>query len=144
MFRDSDLPHRDGQEQPSATAEAPTGINANQEGELRSLYARIAKALGSTIPPHDFGEFAARVADFEREYGFTSLIREHVNRIIEVTPTISPLFSPGSSVTKFDGQIDQRLLDQLTPHLNWLQAQGLLDYSLGPSSGIVFAGPQPE
>ena len=70
------------------------GINANYVTDLQSLYAKIAKALGSTVPTTDFVDLAARVAEFERDYGFHWKVRDHVAELTSAIPDVALIFAP--------------------------------------------------
>ena len=106
-------------------------IEARQETGWRQVYDALAGKLGATTPMGDFGRLTSEVAAFEYEYGVIRHIRAAVQALIALVPDMVPVFQPDAAGTNdvYQGEVPERQLDKMLPHLDALQSRQLVEYA---------------
>ena len=74
---------------------------------------------------------------FEHQYGTVKEVRRAVRAIIALLPDLDQIFRPAPVHKAARGDIGDIVLDKMRPHLDQLQARGMLTYATG-SNKVVF------
>ncbi|MHB8648260.1 MAG: toll/interleukin-1 receptor domain-containing protein [Thermomicrobiales bacterium] len=114
-------------------------VNANDARHLRDMYEVIARARGSALPNEDFDTFADDVQSFEEEYGLIARVRDDVQALIGIEPTIAPHFHPGQLPHRANLTVLDWQFNDMRPYLENLKKSGMVDYWRGMGFNMVGA-----
>ncbi len=113
------------------------GIAASDESGWDQVYKLLASKLGSAVPQANFAELLRDVGVFEHEYGLVREVSGAVRAVIKILPALEQIFRPDPPNRSAGGDVTDILLDKMRPHLDTLQAKGMVMYGLGGNKIVV-------
>lgn len=113
------------------------GIAASDHTDWAKVYQLLASKLGSVTPAADFSELLRGVSIFEQNYGLIRVISTAVHALLKLLPDLEQVFHPNPVHRTAAGDVQDIVLDKMRPHLEELQAKGMLSFAIGHNK-IVF------
>lgn len=117
------------------------GVEASDADDLRKTYALLAKQLGSDTPSADFKGIAEEITAFEAEYGTVRTVAKAVKPLLKLLPDLEKLFRPDPEERRAYGDIPELQLVKMRPHLDTLQAKGMLAWATVDNTYAIVATP---
>jgi hypothetical protein len=104
------------------------GIVASDASGWVRVYETLARQLGSRAPTTGFESFVTSIRAFEHTYGVVRQIAADVSALIGILPDVEQALRPAPLHRVMNGNIPERVLNELRPHLDALQSKGLVTW----------------
>jgi hypothetical protein len=107
------------------------GITASEEAGWQKVYHLLASKLGSAVPNANFSNLLNDIRTFEQDYGLLREVSAAIRALIKLLPDLEQIFRPNPVHRAANGDVGDLVLDKMRPHLDLLQAKGMLAYATG-------------